>query len=70
MMVVGFVDIHPKEKVSAAELVYTKLHAGGNLTRKEEPIRFPMLHGVGAAVVNALSKYVHLEVKNMVSFTE
>ena len=46
------VEIHSKEKVSAAELVYTKLHAGGKFNEKVGLIKFRGLHGVGAAVVN------------------
>jgi len=60
------VDIHPKKKVPAVQVIFTTLHSGGKFRKTDKDAAYRIaggLHGVGVCVSNALSRRLEVEVR-------
>jgi len=59
------IDIHPKKKVPAVQVIFTTLHSGGKFRKTDKDAVYRIaggLHGVGVCVTNALAKRLEVEV--------
>ena len=60
------VDVHPKKKVPAVQVIFTTLHSGGKFRKTDKDAAYRIaggLHGVGVCVPNALSTRLEVEVR-------
>ncbi len=60
------VDIHPKKKVPAVQVIFTTLHSGGKFRKTDADAAYRIaggLHGVGICVTNALATRLEVEVR-------
>jgi len=60
------VDIHPKKKVPAVQVIFTTLHSGGKFRKTDKEAAYRIaggLHGVGICVTNALATRLEVEVR-------
>ncbi len=60
------VELHPKKKIPAVQVIFTTLHSGGKFRKTEKDAVYRIaggLHGVGVCVTNALAKRLEVEVK-------
>jgi topoisomerase-4 subunit B len=60
------VDMHPKKKVPAVQVIFTTLHSGGKFRKTDKDAVYRIaggLHGVGVCVTNALARRLEVEVK-------
>jgi topoisomerase IV subunit B len=60
------VDIHPKKKVPAVQVIFTTLHSGGKFRKTDKDAVYRIaggLHGVGICVTNALATRLEVEVR-------
>ena len=59
------VDLHPKKKIPAVQVIFTTLHSGGKFRKTDKDAVYRIaggLHGVGVCVTNALAKRLEVEV--------
>ncbi len=60
------VDLHPRKKIPAVQVIFTTLHSGGKFRKTDADAAYRIaggLHGVGVCVSNALSKRLEVEVR-------